>query len=217
MAPSPGAVPASQSCCIPLRPSTLLPDRAAGDSRGSRSLATGGCPSQAFWAQIAVVALAGDLNEIPKVTGHGDALRRAPGMLQGSTVPSEDTGAHLPPLSWQYISPAPNALCELSPHGETYMRLTGSIFPCLFLFFKASLKLSLPFPGFLPANANMYLFALLLPFALKHCLGICLLSEETTEALVGFMPAGGGAMGKPKPLTPNPFDGSLTPSILNQQ
>lgn len=34
----------------------------------------GGCPSQAFWAQTAVVALTGDLSEIPDVTGHGDAL-----------------------------------------------------------------------------------------------------------------------------------------------
>lgn len=140
----------------------------------------GGCPSQAFWAQTAVVALTGDLSEIPDVTGHGDALCRAPGMLQGSAVPSEDTAAHPPLLSWQYISPAPNPLCELSPRGETCTGLASSIFPCFFPLSKASLKLSLPFPGFLPANANMYLFALLLPFALKCCLGICLLLEETT-------------------------------------
>lgn len=159
----------------------------------------------------------GDLNEIRDVTGHSDALCRAPGMLQGSAVPLGDTAARLPLLSWQYISPAPNPLRELSPHGETHTGLPGSIFPCFFLLSKASLKLSLPFPGFLPANANMYLFALLLPFALKRCLGICLLLEETTLAPVGFMPAGGGAMGKPKPLTPNPFAGSLTPSIPNQQ
>lgn len=34
-----------------------------------------GMPLEAFQAQIMVVALAGDLSEIPKVTGHGDALR----------------------------------------------------------------------------------------------------------------------------------------------
>lgn len=140
----------------------------------------GGCLSQAFWAQIVVVGLTGDLGENPDVTGRGDVLCRAPGTLQGSAAPSEDTGARLPPLSRQYISLALNPLCELSPRGETHARLAGNIFPCFFLFSKASLKLSLPFPGFLPANANMYLFALLLPFALKRCLGICLLSEETT-------------------------------------
>lgn len=146
-APGPGAGPGSRSHCIPLRPGTLLPDRPAGDSRGSRNPATGGCPSQAFWAQIAVAALAGDLGKNPDVTGHGDALRRAPGMLQGLAIPSEDTGARLPLLSWQYISPAPNPLCELSPRGETHPRLAGGIFPWFFLFFKANLKLFLPFPG----------------------------------------------------------------------
>jgi len=37
------------------------------------------------------------------------------------------------------------------------------------------------------------------------------------DAPAGFTPAGGGAMGKPKPCTPNPFAGSLTPSVRHQQ
>lgn len=117
-------------------------------------------------------------------------------------------------LSQQYVSPAPHLLCQLSHPGETHTRLSGSIFPWFLLgFFQSSLKLSVPFPGLLPINANMYLFVLLLPFALERCLGIRLLSEEATAPL-GFKPAGGGAIGKPKP---SPRTLLLSPFRLNQQ
>lgn len=54
------------SCCIP-----LLPDRAG--TAGVQDPGHRGCPSQAFWAQRVGVGLAGDLSEIPNLTGHGDA------------------------------------------------------------------------------------------------------------------------------------------------
>lgn len=46
-------------------------------------------------------------------------------------------------LSQQYISAAPNLLCQLSLPGETHTRLSGSIFPWfLLVFFQSTLKLS---------------------------------------------------------------------------
>lgn len=81
-------------------------------------LAVGGCPQQAFHAQIVADSLAGDLSENPdvKVTAMPSS---SPWMLQDVAVPSGDTAAHLPPLSCQGTSTAPNPFCGLSPPGET--------------------------------------------------------------------------------------------------
>lgn len=107
-------------------------------------------------------------------------------------------------LLQQYISAAPNLLCQLSLPGETHTRLSGSIFPwiCCFLF-QSSLKLSVAFSELLPTNANMYLFVLLLPFALERCLGICLLSRKLQPCL-GSNLQEGEQLENPNPY-PKPF------------
>lgn len=64
------------SCCIPLLPGVQDPGH-------------GGCPSQAFWAQMVGVGLAGDLSDSPDLTGHVMLFAEPPGCCR-MQVPSQD-------------------------------------------------------------------------------------------------------------------------------